>query len=221
MNEKGKLSLGICASNGVVLATHKHIPALADPTNYHKIMKVTNNSGVVYAGMGPDYRVLLNRARKRSQVYYMKYKDLIPTEGLTKQVAQVMQEFTQQGGVRPFGVSLLIGGFDHKGPQLFQADPSGAYFQWKATAIGKGYQNARAFLEKNFRDPSEEGEGSDDFEVADAIDLAIRALQSELEGQMTEDNIEIGIVERNDKGVPVFNLLSPEAIKRHIGNMNL
>ena len=214
MNEKGKVSLGICASNGVVLATHKGTPPLADSTNYHKISEVTESSGVVYAGMGPDYRVLLNSARKRSQVYYRKFQDEIPTEQLTKQVAQVMQEFTQQGGVRPFGVSLLIAGFDHKGPQLYQADPSGAYFQWKATAIGKGYANVRAFLEKNFRD------GEEDFEVQDAVDLAIRALQSELEGQMTEHNIEVGVVERGEKGKPPkFKLLSPATLKKHMENM--
>ena len=39
-----------------------------------------------------------------------------------------MQEFTQQGGVRPFGVSLMIAGIDDNGPHLFQVDPSGAYF---------------------------------------------------------------------------------------------
>ena len=49
-----------------------------------------------------------------------------------------MQEYTQSGGVRPFGVSLLVAGMDGDGvPRLFQVDPSGAYFGWKATAIGK------------------------------------------------------------------------------------
>lgn len=49
----------------------------------------------------------------------------------------VWQEFTQSGGVRPFGVSLLIIGSDDKGPVLYQVDPSGSYFPWKACAIGK------------------------------------------------------------------------------------
>ena len=48
--------------------------------------------------------------------------DPIPVLETTKQIATVMQEFTQQGGVRPFGVSLLVAGYDHDGPQLFQAD---------------------------------------------------------------------------------------------------
>lgn len=59
-----------------------------------------------------------------------------------------MQEFTQSGGVRPFGVSLLVAGVDDDGPQLYQVDPSGAYFGWRASAIGKNFVNAKTFLEK-------------------------------------------------------------------------
>jgi 20S proteasome alpha/beta subunit len=62
-----------------------------------------------------------------------------------------MQEYTQSGGVRPFGVSLLVAGLDGDGtPALYQVDPSGAYFGWKATAIGKSYVSAKNFLEKRW-----------------------------------------------------------------------
>lgn len=50
--------------------------------------------------------------------------------------------------MRPFGVSLLLAGFDDNGPQLYQIDPSGSYFAWKASAIGKNMVNAKTFLEK-------------------------------------------------------------------------
>jgi len=52
--------------------------------------------------------------------------------------------------VRPFGVSLLVCGWDKTGPKLYQCDPSGAYFAWKATALGKNYVNSKQFLEKRF-----------------------------------------------------------------------
>ena len=70
---------------------------------------------------------------------------------LVRELAAVMQEFTQRGGVRPFGVSVLLAGFDHNGPQLYQIDPSGSYFAWKASAIGKHMVNAKTFLEKSER----------------------------------------------------------------------
>jgi len=67
---------------------------------------------------------------------------------LVREIAAIMQEFTQSGGVRPFGVSLLYAGYDEDGPQLYQIDPSGAYFGWKATAIGKESVSAKTFLER-------------------------------------------------------------------------
>jgi len=96
VNKKGKTAIGIVANNGVVLATTKKLPRLVDAKNVHKVSKVTDGVGVVYAGLSPDYRVLLARARKRAQVYYRKYQDEIPVLQLTRQTAQVMQEFTQQ-----------------------------------------------------------------------------------------------------------------------------
>lgn len=57
-------------------------------------------------------------------------------------------QLNQSGGVRPFGVSILFAGYDDDGPQLYQIDPSGSYFGWKATAIGKGAVSAKTFLEK-------------------------------------------------------------------------
>jgi hypothetical protein len=37
--------------------------------------------------------------------------------------------------VRPFGVSLLLAGYDDNGPQLYQIDPSGSYFAWQVGAV--------------------------------------------------------------------------------------
>merc|ERR1712078_393121 len=86
----------------------------------------------------------------------------MPVAQLVREVAAVMQEFTQSGGVRPFGVSLMVAGYDDNGPQLYQVDPSGAFFGWKASAIGKNYVNSKTFLEKRY---------SDDIEIEDALFL--------------------------------------------------
>ncbi len=152
----------LCAAkNGVVIASEKKVPSiLVDVKSVEKISLITENIGVTYSGMGPDNRVLLRGARKAAQKYYLQYKDPIPVQQLVREVASVAQEFTQQGGVRPFGVSLLIAGYDADGPQLYQVDPSGSYWAWKASAIGKNATNAKTFLEKRYlSNPDMELEG--------------------------------------------------------------
>lgn len=79
VNKKGKLSLGIRAKDGVVLATSRKVPPLVDLEGFHKVNVISENVGAVYSGLGPDYRVLLKRARKVAQKYFMKYQDGIPT----------------------------------------------------------------------------------------------------------------------------------------------
>mmetsp|Transcript_14881 Transcript_14881/g.42180 ORF Transcript_14881/g.42180 Transcript_14881/m.42180 type:complete len:237 (-) Transcript_14881:63-773(-) len=203
VNKKGKTSLGIRAKDGVVLATSRKVPALVDLEGFHKVNSVTDSIGVVYSGLGPDYRVLLKRARKHAQAYYRKFLDDIPTSQLARGTAQVMQEYTQAGGVRPFGVSLLIAGYDDDGPQLYQADPSGAFFGWKATAIGQDFVNAKTFLEKRY---------NDDIELEDAIHTALLTMREGFEGEMTEHNIEIGIIDSSRK----FRVLTPAEVRDYL-----
>ena len=189
--QSGATSLGIRAANGVVLATEKKLPStLVDENTVEKIAQVTPEIGMTYSGMGPDFRVLTKKTRKEAQVYYRTYHELVPCSQIVRETASVMQEFTQRGGVRPFGVSLLAAGFDSNGPQLYQVDPSGTYFAWKASAIGKNMVNAKTFLEKRY---------SEDMELEDAIHTSILTLKEGFDGQISAENIEIGIVAEDRK----------------------
>jgi len=200
----GATSLGIKASNGVVVATEKKLPSiLVDEDSVKKISLITPNTGVCYSGMGPDSRVLVRKARKLSQTYYRLYKENIPVSQLVRETAQVMQDATQQGGVRPYGVSLLVAGHDELGPQLYQVDPSGSYFAWKASAIGKNMVNAKTFLEKRY---------SEEMELEDAIHTALLTLKEGFEGQMSGDNVEIGIVGEDRK----FRVLTPAEVTDYL-----
>lgn len=163
----GTTSLGIkgedaeclltAATNGVVLATEKKdVSALLDTSVIEKVAIICPNIGIVYSGMGPDFRILTAKARKIAQSYWKVYGEYPPTKVLVQEVAAVMQKATQSGGVRPYGISLLIAGWDaHKGQSLYQVDPSGSYWAWKASAIGKNMVNGKTFLEKRWvRRPS-------------------------------------------------------------------
>ena len=102
------------ATNGIVLATEKKSSSpLIDPPSLSKVSLITPNIGMVYSGMGPDYRILVDKARKVSHTGYKRiYNEYPPTRILVQDVARAMQEATQSGGVRPYGVSLLIAGWD-------------------------------------------------------------------------------------------------------------
>lgn len=200
-----------------MLATEKKLNStLIDSTSQAKVSLVTPNIGMVYSGMGPDYRILVDRARKVSHTQYKRvYNEYPPTRILAQDVAKIMQEATQSAGVRPYGVSLLIAGWDdgiepetapeekvdeesgekrkvsrktggilRGGPSLYQVDPSGSYFPWKATAIGKGATSAKTFLEKRH---------NDSLELEDAIIIALLTLKETIEGEMNGETVEIGM----------------------------
>ncbi|EIE22280.1 20S proteasome alpha subunit B [Coccomyxa subellipsoidea C-169] len=200
----GATSLGIKATNGVVLATEKKLRStLIDDSTVKRISVVSPNIGLAYSGMGPDSRLLVRRARKQAQAYYRVYKEHIPVAQLCRETAAVMQEFTQSGGVRPFGVSLLMAGYDDNGPQLYQIDPSGSYFAWKASAIGKNMTNAKTFLEKRY---------SEDMELEDAVHTALLTLKEGFEGQISGHNIEVAIVGEDQK----FRVLTPAEVSDYL-----
>jgi len=228
---QGVTALGIKATNGIVLATEKKSSSpLIDPHSSSKISLVTPNIGMVYSGMGPDYRILVDRARKVSHTNYKRvYNEYPPTRILVQDVARVMQEATQAGGMRPYGVSLLVAGWDDGiepenegakeaepeaetkrvkgksggilsgGPSLYQVDPSGSYFPWKATAIGKSATSAKTFLEKRY---------TEGLELEDAIHIALLTLKETIEGEMNGDTVELAIV-----GPPEDSLLGYEGVE--------
>jgi 20S proteasome subunit alpha 2 len=157
--------------------------------------------------MGPDFRVLVRDARKKAQQYFLTYRDIQPVTQVVKESALLMQEYTQSGGVRPFGVSCLVAGYDDDGPQLFQVDPSGAAFGWKATAIGKNFVNAKNFLERRY---------NEDMELDDAVHVALLTLRESYEGEMTANNIEVAVVDSSR----VFRILTPEEVRDYLEEAN-
>lgn len=123
---------------------------------------------------------------------------------LVQEIAKIVQEATQSGGVRPYGVSLLVAGHDeHNGFTLYQVDPSGSYFPWKATAIGKGSTSAKTFLEKRW---------NEELELEDAIHIALLTLKESIEGEMNGDTVEISIVSN-----PADHLLGFEGVAGAVG----
>jgi 20S proteasome, alpha and beta subunits len=96
--KNGETAIGIKVKDGVVIAVEKKASSiLIDETSYRKVQKIANHIGATYAGLGPDYRVLLQKARKENQKYWLKYMEPIYVNSLCRETAQIVQEFTQSG----------------------------------------------------------------------------------------------------------------------------
>ena len=79
------------------------------------------------------------------------YEISLQTERLLTTVADLHQRATQSYVRRPYGVGLLVAGYDARtGPRLFQTCPSGNMYEWKAHALGARSQAARTYLERSF-----------------------------------------------------------------------
>ncbi|KAH7622013.1 hypothetical protein Ndes2526B_g02838 [Nannochloris sp. 'desiccata'] len=183
---KGALAVGVRGSDTIVLGVEKKAVAkLQVSQTVRKIARIDEHICLAFAGLTADARVLINRARLEAQSSRLTLDEPASVEYMTKYIAGVQQKYTQSGGVRPFGISALIVGFDPEGqPALYQTDPSGTYSAWKANAIGRNSKTVREFLEKNWAETS----------GRDTLKLAVRALTEVVEGSAA--NLELAIVEK-------------------------
>eukprot|EP01117_Protostelium_nocturnum_P001538 TRINITY_DN1184_c0_g1_i1.p1 TRINITY_DN1184_c0_g1~~TRINITY_DN1184_c0_g1_i1.p1 ORF type:complete len:248 (+),score=66.30 TRINITY_DN1184_c0_g1_i1:266-1009(+) len=203
--KKGVTALGVRGKDVLVLGVEKKSTLkLQDPRTVRKIVKIDENIVLAFAGLTADARVLVNKARIEAQSYRLNLDDAPSVEYMTRYIAGVQQKYTQSGGVRPFGISTLIIGFDVDGtPKLYQTDPSGTYSAWKANSTGRGSKTVREYLEKNWEEEtvsSEEG----------TVRLAIKALMEVVESG--GKNIEIAVLRRGKELV----ILDDAVIENHI-----
>ena len=91
---------------------------------------------------------------------------------------------------RPYGVALLIAGVDERGPQLFQTDPSGTYFEWKARAIGSGGDTAMTALKESYHS---------NMTLAEAEKLILKILKQVMEEKISMDTVEICVIKADSK----------------------
>lgn len=183
--KRGTTSLGIKYKDGIILAVDKRITSrLVEGASIEKIFQIDDNIGAVTSGLVADARVLIDRCRVESQLNRVTYNEPIDMSILTKKICDFKQLYTQHGGVRPFGVALLLAGVN-KTPRLFETDPSGALIEYKATAIGSGRPTAIEMFEKSYK----EGMSGED-----AIDLALSVMNEVTDGKASEETVELADV---------------------------
>lgn len=192
--QRGTISIGVMASNGVVLLGRRKMDDLILPNK--KIFQIDDHIGSVFSGYSADGRFLVSYARERSQVYRFIYNEPIDIEYLGQDIASLMHTYTQFGGARPFGCGLIIGGVDITGPKLIYVDPGGAIMRWIAGAIGYNKERAEKFLRDSFKEND-----VNKIDIRDAIVLGLAALIVASPQELKSIEIELGYIKQGESFV--------------------
>lgn len=167
--KQGSTAIGMACKDGVLLLTDKRIvDSLVVPEAVEKVWEIDEHMGATASGILSDARVLIERAQLRSQQHKVTYDSPVDVLTIVKDISNLKQLCTQSGGIRPFGVALLIAGVDETGIKLFETDPTGIYFQYKASVIGEGEAVIEDILHKEYKET---------MTVQEGLRLALKALQ--------------------------------------------
>ena len=188
----GSTSIAVVAKDGIVIVAQRRISSpLMVGDSYQKIFQLDQHLAASSSGLVADGRKLIDYARLECQKHRLTYNEPISVEMLAKKLGDYVQFFTQYAGVRPFGVSLLLAGADG-GMRLFETDPSGALFEYKATAIGAGKKAVEEMFEKEYKDT---------ITINEAVKLSLKALKKVSEEKLTPELVEITVIPRDNKRV--------------------
>lgn len=189
----GNTAIGMVCKDGVLLVTDKRImDKLVVPEAIEKIWQIDDHVMATAAGILSDARILVERAQEKSAGYRITYDSPIDLLSIVKDICNLAQYCTQSGGLRPFGVSLLIAGMDSDGKKLFVTDPTGLYNQWKAVVIGEGEEDIQPILHKEYKE---------DLTVEQGIRIAVSGLKKFLGDQFDIERVDAAVLMDNNKTV--------------------
>jgi len=206
--KRGTASIGVRTEDGVVLVVDKRTRSpLLEGSSVEKLHKVDDHVGAASAGHVADARKLVDHARQQSQVERVRYDEPIGVRTLTKEVTDHIQQYTQVGGARPFGVALLVAGVSDGEPRLFETDPSGTSNEWKAVAIGSDRSAIQEFLEDEY---------AEDLTLDEGVDLALRALSEGRDDDLSAEGVGVATV---DADSALFRELETEETAEYLDDL--
>ncbi len=208
--KRGTASIGVRTAEGVVLLVDKRIQSpLLEGSSVEKLHKADDHVGIASAGHVADARQLIDFARRQAQVNRLRFGEPIGVETLTKDVTDHIQQYTQVGGARPFGVALIVGGIENGEPRLYETDPSGTPYEWQALAVGADRGEIHEFLEDNYE--AEMG-------LEEGIELALEALASVNEGELAAKGLNLATIPVD---TATFGVLDDETVHEYLEQFDL
>ncbi|EIE82304.1 hypothetical protein RO3G_07009 [Rhizopus delemar RA 99-880] len=188
--KQGSAAIGLRSNKYAVLLALKR--SSGELASYQKkLIKIDDHMGVGIAGLTSDARVLRP----------------LPVQRIVNAIADKAQVNTQQYGRRPYGVGLLVIGYDETGPHLFECSPSGTSFEYHAMSIGARSQSAKTYLEKYY----------EEFANASLEELVRHGLQAlrdtlQQDKELNIHNTSLGIVGEDKE----FEIVEGDALQRYL-----
>jgi len=187
---------------------------------FKKIFKIDEHIGIAISGLTADGRVLCKWLWNECLNHRYVYDSGIQGGRLIRKLADKIQVHTQRYGRRPYGVGLLVSCYDRTGAHLYEVDPSGNYYEYKAQSIGAKCQSAKTYFENNF-------EKFPDSSVDDLIKHGLQGLRETLTRKKSEKDKEPDSLDINNTVVSIvgkdtpFTILSQTDLQRYIDQMDV
>jgi 20S proteasome subunit alpha 2 len=160
-----------------------------------KIFIVNKKIGIGGSGLSQDLRILIKRARRHAEIFKYNFGEDISLRQLVRDLASFIQEFTQSGGVRPFGISIFVVGFENDGPNLYQIEPSGIFLKIKVNALGFKSKEIKNFLKKR---------KVKNLNLKEGFKLIFKILEKTSDSKINEKNLQMAYV----NSLCIFNILN-------------
>jgi len=187
----GSSSIGMTCSDGVLILADRRIKdKLITPKSANKIYEIDAHIVASVAGIVSDARILVEKAQVLAQQHRVTYDSAIEPELIIKEIANTKQQFTQYGGARPFGVSIMLAGINGNKPELYASDVTGNYFGYYTNAIGEDDNKIKEKLREEYKK---------DLTIKQGIKLALDIFK-EIQGKSFNlEKFELSYIEKDGK----------------------
>jgi proteasome alpha subunit len=189
----GSSSIGMSCSDGVFIIADRRVDdKLIIPKSANKIYEIDGNIIASVAGIISDARVLIERAQVVAQQNRITYDSEIEPELIIKEIANMKQQFTQYGGARPFGVSIMIAGISGKNAELYTSDVTGQYFSYYANAIGENDSKIKERLREEYKK---------DLTIKQGVKIAIKIFEETQKENFNIKRFELIYIKKDNKKI--------------------
>ena len=201
----GSSSIGIACKDGVVIVSDRRInDKLILPESATKVYEIDSHIIASAAGILSDARVLVDRVRIIAQQNRVTYDSPIDVESIIRDIANTKQAFTQYGGARPFGISVMLAGVNKGKSHLYTSDVTGNYFGYKANAIGENDEKIKEILRKDLKE---------DIMIEEGIKFGLKVFKDILEKNFDLNRFEVGYIKIADEKL---ERLQGEQLKKYV-----